>query len=160
MTIKKLLIVASFAAAFSGCATTGHFTVPVGAQLELDGRPVTVGPDGKVETSPFFWNASGGVPYKMTVNGKVYEGKVKSQFRVVSIFWPPAAIIYWPMGMRTNDSSYDLVARMKANSSSVDSVADATPVTATTTKAKKSHKKKKKAAPDAAAPTPAPTQGN
>ncbi len=154
MTIKKVLLLVSFAAAFSGCATMGHFTVPAGAELELNGHPVTVGADGMVETRPYFWDASGGVPYKMTVNGKAYEGKVKSHFRWQSIFWPPAAIIYWPMGMKTDDSSYDLTARMRNSSSRSDSVADSN--STTVTPVAKSKKSKRKKAAKAAKPAEAP----
>ena len=42
---------------------------------------------------------AGGIPYKLEKDGKVVgEGKLQAKFRPVSIFWPPAALIYWPMG--------------------------------------------------------------
>ncbi len=36
------------------------------------------------------------------------QGKLRARFRVASIFWPPFAIIYWPMGF--GQRCYDLTA--------------------------------------------------
>lgn len=71
-------------------------------------REVHPDSSGNWKTSPFFWSETGGIPYRLTdKNGKVVrEGKLKSHFRVASIFWPPAAIIYWPMGF--HEHSFDL----------------------------------------------------
>ncbi|MGZ5602355.1 MAG: hypothetical protein ACXWFX_17320, partial [Methylobacter sp.] len=69
---------------------------------------------GKVTTKPFFWTAAGippegGIPYRLEKGGKVVkEGKLRTKFRTVSIFWPPFAAIYWPMGFNP-DITYDLV---------------------------------------------------
>jgi len=84
-----------------GCSTTGSFKVPKDTQLELYGRPVEVPENGQVKTRPFFWSAAGGVPYRLlNKDGTVLkEGKARAKFRVVSIFWPPMAIIYWPIGL-------------------------------------------------------------
>ena len=93
----------------AGCSTSGTFRVPPGSQLYVYERPVQVQGDGKVTTNPFFWTAAGGVPYRLEQNGKVtQEGKLEAKFRPVSIFWPPAALIYWPIGLRP-DITYDLV---------------------------------------------------
>src|SRR3954469_13708382 len=107
--MKKNLLLTLLSAAFfiTGCATTGHFKVPENSKLYLYQRtePVVVAKDGSVTTSPFFWTAAGfppggGIPYKLEVNGaKAKEGKLRAKFRVVSIFWPPFAAIYWPMGL-------------------------------------------------------------
>lgn len=90
----------------SACSTTAHFRTPHNTTLKVSDRTV---PSGTTEwrTSPFFWSAAGGIPYELyDSNGKlVRHGKLKSKFRVVSIFWPPLALIYWPMGMR---DEYDL----------------------------------------------------
>lgn len=97
-----------------GCTTHGHFVIPEGTQLEVYRRPVTVQPDGQVVTKPFFWTAAGippggGVEYRLIKNGKVVqEGRLRAKFRTVSIFWPPGALIYWPMGLNP-DITYDLV---------------------------------------------------
>lgn len=95
----------------SGCSTTGSFKVPENSKLYIYERPepVKVEADGKVTTKPFFWTAAGGIPYRLEKDGQVVnEGKLRSKFRVVSIFWPPAAIIYWPIGFRP-EVTYDLI---------------------------------------------------
>jgi len=98
-------------AGVSGCTTTGNFVMPENSKLYLYDRstPETVSETGTVETRPFFWTAAGGVPYKVKQDGKtVKEGKLRSKFRVVSIFWPPYAIFYWPIGLNPR-VVYDLV---------------------------------------------------
>jgi len=95
----------------SGCSTTGTFKVPEDSKLYIYERPepVNVGADGKVTTKPFFWKASAGIAYRLEKDGKIVnEGKLRSQFRPASIFWPPAALLYWPIGFRS-DVTYDLV---------------------------------------------------
>jgi len=100
----------------SGCTTTGHFKVPEGSQLYIYERPqpVDIKANGEVTTKPFFWTAAGippggGIPYRLEKNGgALKEGKLRAKFRVVSIFWPPFALIYWPMGLNP-DITYDLV---------------------------------------------------
>lgn len=96
------------------CTTTGTFKIPEGTQLEVYRRPVTVEAGGRVTTSPFFWTAAGlppggGIEYRLLENGQpVKQGRLRAQFRVVSIFWPPLALIYWPMGLNPH-ITYDLV---------------------------------------------------
>lgn len=112
---NKIIIMLCFMV-LAGCSTTGHFKVPEGSQLYLYKRPqaVEIKPDGAVTTKPFFWSAAGmppggGIPYKLEKDGKVLkEGKLRAKFRVVSIFWPPFSLIYWPMGLNP-DITYDLV---------------------------------------------------
>jgi hypothetical protein len=88
--------------------------IPQGTDLEVYQRPVTVSADGQVTTRPFFWTAAGippggGVEYRLLRNGTtVKEGRLRAKFRVVSIFWPPFALIYWPMGLNPA-ITYDLV---------------------------------------------------
>jgi hypothetical protein len=97
-----------------GCTTQGRFVIPKGTQLEVYRRPVTPDANGLVVTKPFFWTAAGippggGVEYRLLRDGKVVqEGRLRTKFRVVSIFWPPAAAIYWPMGLNP-EITYDLV---------------------------------------------------
>jgi hypothetical protein len=113
--MKKLYIVL-FMLVITGCTTTGHFKVPEGSNLYIYKRPqpVTISPSGEVTTKPFFWTAAGmppggGVPYRLEKNGQTLkEGRLRAKFRPVSIFWPPAALIYWPMGLNP-DITYDLV---------------------------------------------------
>ncbi len=98
----------------AACSTTGHFVIPEGTQLEVYRRPVSLEADGKLTTRPFFWTAAGippdgGVEYRLLSDGTtVKEGRLRAKFRVVSIFWPPYAFIYWPMGLNPN-ITYDLV---------------------------------------------------
>ena len=114
--IKKIFLALVLLTMIAGCSTTGTFKVPPGADLYIYKRPqpVDINADGKVTTKPFFWTAAGippdsGIPYRLEKNGKTLkEGKLRAKFRVVSIFWPPAAIIYWPMGFNP-DITYDLV---------------------------------------------------
>lgn len=100
----------------TGCSTTGTFKVPPDTQLYIYQRPepVKIDPAGKVETSPFFWTAmgvppNGGIPYRLERGGQVVkEGRLRAKFRIVSIFWPPFALIYWPTGFNPS-IVYDLV---------------------------------------------------
>ena len=109
---KLLFLVATLL--ISGCSTSGHFVIMDGTQLEVYRRPVNVQPDGRVVTRPFFWTATGipphgGCPYRLLKDNKVIkEGNLRVKFRPVSIFWPPFAVIYWPMGLNPN-IMYDLV---------------------------------------------------
>ncbi|WP_027158605.1 hypothetical protein [Methylobacter luteus] len=114
--IKKVCGVLVLAAAMTGCTTTGHFKVPEGSQLYVYKRPepVDIKANGEVTTKPFFWTAAGmppggGIPYRLEQDGQtIKEGKLRAKFRTVSIFWPPAALIYWPMGFNPN-ITYDLI---------------------------------------------------
>jgi hypothetical protein len=114
--IKKVALLWVLFMVMTGCTTTGHFKVPEGADLYIYKRPqpVEVKPNGEVTTKPFFWAAAGippdsGIPYRVEKDGNVLkEGRLRAKFRVVSIFWPPAALIYWPMGFNPN-ITYDLV---------------------------------------------------
>ncbi len=103
--VVAAIVLAGFLA---GCTTRAKFVVPKGSQLEVHQRMVTPDANGEVVTSPFFWTAAGGIKYRLLNNGKVTkEGRLPAKFRVVSIFWPPLALIYWPMGFRP-DGVYDL----------------------------------------------------
>lgn len=100
----------------AGCTTTGHFKVPEGSKLYIYERPtpVDIKADGEVTTKPFFWTAAGmppggGIPYRLEKSGEPnIEGRLRTKFRVVSLFWPPFAAIYWPMGFNP-DITYDLI---------------------------------------------------
>lgn len=112
----KKLYLAFILVLLTGCTTTGHFKVPEGSQLYIYERPepVSIKSDGEVTTKPYFWTAAGmppggGVPYRLEKGGQVLkEGRLRAKFRPVSIFWPPFALIYWPMGLNPN-ITYDLV---------------------------------------------------
>jgi hypothetical protein len=106
------LLIAGFASILiMGCATSAHFKIPDNSTLYVAGKPapVKIDPDGLAKTRPFFWNTAGGIPYRLEKDGTTLkEGKLKSQFRIASIFWPPYAFIYWPMGFKSG-MTYDLI---------------------------------------------------
>jgi len=110
--VKLLLLITVLMMA--GCSTTGHFIIPEGTQLEVYERPINVQSSGYVKMRPFFWSAAGiapegGCAYRLLENNKVIkEGNLRVVFRPVSLFWPPFALIYWPMGLNPN-ITYDLV---------------------------------------------------
>lgn len=114
--IKKMSLLFASLMLVTGCTTTGTFKVPEGSKLYIYERPqpVPVNAGGKVTTKPFFWTAAGmppggGIPYRLEKDGQtIQEGKLRTKFRPVSIFWPPFAAIYWPMGFNPN-ITYDLV---------------------------------------------------
>lgn len=106
--MKKLISLVAIATLFviAGCSTTASFKVPAGTKLVI--RDISV-PDSELseyKRTPFFWDVSAGIPYRLEKDGQtVREGKLKSHFRVASIFWPPFSLIYWPMRF---DGPYDL----------------------------------------------------
>jgi hypothetical protein len=112
--IRVLIPIVLLTATLSACTTRGTFVIPQGTQLEVYQRPVTPGADGVVVTKPFFWTAAGmppagGVEYRLLKGDEVVQsGRLRAKFRVVSIFWPPFALIYWPMGLNPS-LTYDLV---------------------------------------------------
>ncbi len=91
-----------------GCSTTATFKIPEGTSLFIHERPVGLDDDGRLTTRPFFWTAGGGVKFKLKRGSEVLdEGRLSVKFRPASIFWPPFALIYWPLGFRFQQ--YDLV---------------------------------------------------
>ena len=109
--IHQAAVVSVIMLVATGCSTTGHFRVPPDSQLYVMGRAVALEPGGTVTTHPFSWGGAGGIPYRLEKNGKeVQNGRLRSKFRVVSIFWPPLGAIYWPMGFNPR-ITYDLVSQ-------------------------------------------------
>lgn len=161
----KLFFFAAITTVMVGCSTSSKFVIPAGHTLKVTDRPVVVGADGEWKTSPFFWDTTGGAPfYLYDSSGKmVRQGKLKMQFRVASIFWPPFALIYWPMGL--NKQGYDLSKpgdgylvrdEQVMASSAAPAAAAAAPAPAATPAAKaKKAKAPKAAATPAAEATPA-----
>lgn len=94
----RAALLAAAIALLTGCSTTAQFRLPPDSQIRFGSRE-TSHPAGQVKTLPYFWDSAGGIPYKLEQNDKVVqEGRLAARFRVVSIFWPPYALIYWPMG--------------------------------------------------------------
>lgn len=114
--LTKTIGLSLLIAFITGCTTTGNFKIDEGSKLYIYERPeaVAVSPTGQVITKPYFWTAAGvppggGIPYRLEKDGQTTkEGRLRAKFRVVSIFWPPFALIYWPMGLNPN-ITYDLI---------------------------------------------------
>jgi hypothetical protein len=96
----------------TGCHTSASFILPPNTELIIndekvafeskddEGRP-------KYERTPFFWTSIIGIEYMLVQNDKVIKkDRLPSSFRIASIFWPPYAFIYWPVGF--NFDCYDL----------------------------------------------------
>lgn len=106
ITLVRMLGMVACIAIMMGCSTTTAFKLPRDTQVRIDDRDETF-KTGNAEMRPFFWNAFDGVKYSIVKAGKTTRsGKLPSEFRVVSIFWPPYAFVYWPMGLKY--SCYDL----------------------------------------------------
>ena len=107
MKFTRIAGALALAAVVSGCSTAAYFKLPENSHVEIYKREQQYSA-GLIKTRPFAWSAAGGIPYKITDHsGSVLqEGKLRSRFRVASIFWPPFAIIYWPMGY--GQRCYDL----------------------------------------------------
>ncbi|MGY4531137.1 hypothetical protein ACVW0Y_000240 [Pseudomonas sp. TE3786] len=107
MKFSRIAGALALAALVSGCSTSTYFKLPEHSKVEIYKRETTYS-EGLVKTRPFAWSAAGGIPYKLTDDSGtvLQEGKLRSRFRVASIFWPPFAIIYWPMGY--GQRCYDL----------------------------------------------------
>ena len=101
-------ILATVVIVATGCSTSSKFNIPADHTLKVTDRTVQTDASGEWKTTPFFWSTTGGAPYFLyDKNGTlVRSGTLKMNFRVASIFWPPFAIIYWPMGL--NKTGYDL----------------------------------------------------
>lgn len=108
--MKKLVLVLAALSFYvfvgTGCSTMGQFRIPAGTTLKVTDREVVPATDGgSWKTSPFFWSEASGARYFLyDSSGKVIRsGKLKTHFRVASIFWPPLAIAYWPMGLEKGE---------------------------------------------------------
>ena len=101
---RYLLAIMLTAAVLGGCRTSASFMLPPDTDLVIDNErvPLTVKDEaGRVayERTPFFWNSVVGIEYVLLQNGKtIKKDRLPSFFRVASIFWPPYALIYWPIG--------------------------------------------------------------
>ena len=81
----------------AGCSTGAWFKLPDDTRLVVNERPASFD-EGLVRSRPFSWGATGGIPYRLVdqQSETVNSGKLRSRFRVASIFWPPAARIWRP----------------------------------------------------------------
>jgi hypothetical protein len=114
--MKKLFLVICLPLVIAACSTTTKVTIPQGAKLYVneEKEPVVIKENGEVTTRPFFWSAIAGIPFRLELNEKtINQGKLEARFRPASIFWPPYAIIYWPVGFA--QSEYDLTKETQNN---------------------------------------------
>ena len=95
-----------------GCAIKTKIILPENTKIKIHGREAVS--QGLIKTKPFFWTAAGGIKYELVKDGKVVRtGRLKSTFRPMSIFWPPYATIYWPIGF--SKRCYDLTEKSKTD---------------------------------------------
>jgi hypothetical protein len=127
---------------FAGCSTTASFKIPEGTNLIVRDIPVSSTELLEYKRTPFFWDVTPGIPYRLEKDGQVVrEGKLKSHFRVASIFWPPFALIYWSMRF---DGPYDLTvpnSKVKPGTEISEPTAKAEPVKVEEVKKEKKRKK-------------------
>jgi hypothetical protein len=96
----------------SGCSTSTSFMLPPNTDLMINGEriPLDVKDEAghvTLERRPFFWSSVMGIEYILLQDDKVIKkDRLPSAFRVESIFFPPYAIFYWPIGFRFK--CYDL----------------------------------------------------
>jgi hypothetical protein len=101
-------------ALLSGCSTSTKVVIPDETELYISGDPVVIEEDDTVSTTPYFWTSAGdspggGISFELKKGDEVVQrGHFVSEFRPVSIFWPPLAFLYWPMGFHEN-VTYNLV---------------------------------------------------
>lgn len=101
-TALLLLVLAT-----AGCSTGTWFKLPENSTITINER-AAIHDEGLVYTRPYSWGAASGIPYKIKdgQSRTIKQGRLKSRFRVPSIFWPPGAIAYWPMGF--GQKCYDM----------------------------------------------------
>lgn len=99
MSALRLSTLLLIALACAGCSTGAWFKLPENSTLVINERPAKSN-QGLVRSRPFSWGLTGGIPYRIEDSqaNTIRSGKLKSRFRVASIFWPPVGIAYWPMG--------------------------------------------------------------
>ena len=138
----RLLLVMIMLMVFSGCYTSASFILPPNTDLLINGERVAFNAKDeygnlKFETRPFFWTSIVGIEYSLVQEDKIVKkDRLPSSFRIASIFWPPYAYIYWPVGFSFD--CYDLsnpkkefIEKCPTRDVSVKKTADALPPSAT-----------------------------
>jgi hypothetical protein len=107
----KTIIAAIFSSLILfGCSTSTYVKLPEGSTLKIQRGQELPYREGKLSRTPLSWSSAGGIPYIIEKDGTmIKEGKMRAKFRPASIFWPPFAILYWPIGFRSacNDLTGD-----------------------------------------------------
>ena len=105
--MKKTILLITAVLFILSCSTSNYIKLPEGSELKIKRGDELPYKEGIINRTPLSWSSAGGIPYKIEKDGEVIqEGRLRAKFRVASIFWPPAALLYWPMGFRF--SCYDL----------------------------------------------------
>jgi hypothetical protein len=99
----------------AGCTTQAKFVLPSNATLEIEDRSVQARDDGTISTEAFSWGALGlpptaGARYRLVQEGGIVnEGRLRTEFRFQSIFWPPLiGVFLYPVGL-DGRVTYDLI---------------------------------------------------
>jgi hypothetical protein len=95
-----------FILAAIGCTTVTQFRLPPNTAIVVKRQKFIAEKDGyaDVKVHPFSWK---GASYTLLKDDEVVQtGKLRSSFRVASLFLPPFAIFYWPKGFGSD--CYDL----------------------------------------------------
>lgn len=105
--MRKFAPIIALALFATGCTTHTYVKLPEQSVLKIKRGTEEPHQEGLLNRTPFSWSSASGIPYKVEKNGAVIqEGKLRAKFRVASLFWPPVAIVYWPIGFRSE--CYDL----------------------------------------------------
>jgi hypothetical protein len=112
MIQSKWLVMVLVMIMFAGCSTSASFMLPPNTTMLINDERITF--ESKDEAgrpkyvrTPFFWTSIMGIDYALLQDDKVIKkDRLPAEFRVVSVFWPPYALIYWPVGFHFE--CYDL----------------------------------------------------
>ncbi len=114
--MKKIIFVFAVSLFMQGCAISTYVKLPENSVLKIKRGQEIPFQEGKIVRRPLSWSSAAGIPYKIEKDGQIIkEGKMRAKFRPASIFWPPVAIAYWPMGFRMD--CYDLTIEYPNNCS-------------------------------------------
>jgi len=100
----SVLLVMVVVLILSGCYTSTSFILPPNTDLMINGERIPLAAKDELghvtlERRPFFWSSVMGIEYMLLQDDKVIKkDRLPSAFRVESIFFPPYAIFYWPIG--------------------------------------------------------------
>ena len=105
--MKSFVYLTILALLISGCSTGTYVKLPDNTELIIERGNQVPREEGYIVSRPMSWGSAAGIPYRLERDGEIVDqGKMRAKFRPASIFWPPFAIFYWPMGFR--QKCYDL----------------------------------------------------
>jgi hypothetical protein len=112
MKSSSLIVTIIVMVIIAGCGTSASFMLPPNTALMINDERITFESKDdagrpKYIRTPFFWTSIMGIEYALLQDDKVIKkDRLPSEFRIASVFWPPYALIYWPVGFRLE--CYDL----------------------------------------------------